>query len=75
MEKITEIIPSEIFKNPDLDWAKTSFDEGNFFSVAIERIKALERFRRAAEAMVNDEIDACIEYDAALMALPEDLQD
>lgn len=56
MSETEEIIPDEVFNNSELDWAKKAFDEGNFFTVAIDRIKALERFRRAAEATVNGEI-------------------
>lgn len=29
--KITEIIPDEIFNNPDLQWVRDAFEEGQFF--------------------------------------------
>ena len=75
MHNITEIIPEDIFKDPDLEWARIAFEEGNFFNVVVERIRKLERFRKAAEAMFADEIYAHVEYDAALVALTEDIND
>lgn len=40
--KITEIIPEEIFNDPDLEWAKIAFEEGNFFNVVVERIRNMK---------------------------------
>lgn len=37
---ITEIIPEEIFNDPDLAWAKEAFEDGQFFNIVIERNKA-----------------------------------
>ncbi|MBL4656274.1 MAG: hypothetical protein JKY33_10680, partial [Bacteroidia bacterium] len=39
---ITEIIPQNIFDDPDLAWVKEAFDNGQFFNVVLERIKQVE---------------------------------
>jgi hypothetical protein len=40
--KITEIIPDEIFNNPDLQWVRDAFEEGQFFTVVLDKIESLQ---------------------------------
>ena len=61
MKHITEIIPDEIFNDPELVWAKEAFEDGQFFNVVIKKSKQL----KAENVLLKKDLETACWYVSA----------